>query len=113
MKKKTIRKLKTNETSGKLLDSVKFLGECKCGGQLVISTLAPKEERFVVSCLDCGSVSDVRFPKHGDEYLLRDTEDNPLKLLCRKYEEIGVVITDGEIESTPISPRVNKIHGDL
>lgn len=97
----------------KKLKSLRCIGECKCGGQLVFSTLSPKSERFTVSCTDCGSVSDVRFPKKGDAYTLLGIEDNPLKLLCRIYEQERIFITDEEIEKTPISKLVNKLHGDV
>lgn len=89
------------------------MGVCKCGGSLIISTLAPKTQRFIVTCIECGSVSDVRFPKAGDYYALKGTDDNPLKLLCRIYEANKIVITDKDIEETPISKKVNNIHGNI
>lgn len=97
----------------KAIKSIRCLGECKCGGSLIISVLAPKTERFTISCSDCGSVSDARFPKKGDFYTLSSVDDSPLKLLCRVYETEKIIITDHDIEATPISKRVNKVHGDV
>ena len=97
----------------KKLKSIRCLGECRCGGNLIISILAPKTERFTVSCTECGSVSDVRFPKKGDAYTLSGVDDNPTKLICRVYEQEKIVITDKDIEETPISSLVNKRHGDV
>ena len=106
---------KTSEEKkiNKKLESIRCLGECKCGGKLIISTLAPKSERFTVSCTECGSVSDIRFPKKGDVYVLTSVDDNPIKLLCRVYEQEKIIISDHEIESTPISSLVNKLHGEV
>ena len=104
----------TNKKIAKKVESMACLGQCQCGGPLIISTLAPKSERFTVTCVDCGSVSDVRFPKRGDLYTLDGTmDDNPLKLLCRYYESENVIISDDEIATTPVSKLVNEKHGSL
>ena len=66
--------------------------------------------------MQCGSVSDVRFPKEGDEYVedISSGITNPIRLLISMYKEHqNYDITDEEIEKTPISPVVNKIHGDF
>lgn len=97
----------------KKLESIRCLGECRCGGYLIISTLAPKTERFTVICTECSSVSDVRFPKKGDAYTLSGVDDNPTKLICRVYEQEKIAITDKDIEETPISSLVNKCHGEV
>ena len=97
----------------KKLESIRCLGNCQCGGSLIISVLAPKTERFTVSCIDCGSVSDVRFPKTGDVYVVKGSDDSPLKLLCRVYEDECITITDSDIENTPVSKSVNDLHGSL
>lgn len=103
-----------NKKIEKKVESLACLGQCQCGGPLIISTLAPKTERFTVTCVDCGSVSDVRFPKRGDLYTLDGTmDDNPLKLLIRYYESDNITITDEDIESTPVSKLVNTKHGSL
>ena len=89
------------------------MGECRCGGQIVCSTLAPKTERFVVSCVSCGSVSDIRFPKAGDDFNVGSIEETPLKLLMRLYNDKGYVITEQDVIDTPISDKVNKLHGEV
>lgn len=97
----------------KKIASLRCLGMCKCGGSLVLSVLAPKTERFTITCTDCGSVSDARFPKAGDMYALDGVDDNPIKLVCRIYEQEQITITDKDIEDTPISKLVNTVHGDV
>lgn len=97
----------------KTFDSIIYLGECRCGGPLVASTQAPKSERFVVSCTDCGSVSDIRFPKPGDIYNVANEDESPLQLLCRIYKSKQYEITEKDISETPVSESVNKRHGSL
>ena len=100
----------------KIIESLTPVGECKCGGVLAVLLASKPENRFNVYCgghPHCNSVSDIRFPKPGDDYYVKNNE-SPVAMLCRIYQEKqGVNITDEEIENTPISPIVNKEHGDL
>lgn len=100
----------------KIIDTLTPVGECKCGGMLTVLLASKPENRFNVYCggpIHCNSISDIRFPKAGDDYFVQNGE-SPVAMLCRLYEEKqGVNISDEEIENTPISPIVNKEHGDL
>jgi len=100
----------------KLYESLTMVGECKCGGTLTVLLDSKPENRFNVYCggpIHCNSISDIRFPKAGDEYFVENGE-SPVAMLCRLYKEKkSVNISDEEIENTPISPIVNKEHGDL
>lgn len=96
----------------KTLENIIYLGECRCGAPLVASVQAPNSERFTVSCTECGSVSDIRFPKAGDEYNVVNDE-KPLDLLCRIYRTKHFEITDADISNTPVSSSVNDRHGSL
>lgn len=100
----------------KLYESLTMVGECKCGGTLVVLLDSKPENRFNVYCggpVHCNSISDIRFPKSGDDFNTLNGE-SPVNMLCRIYKEKkGIEITDEEIANTPISPIVNKEHGDL
>lgn len=105
--------MKEEKIVKKILDNLIYLGECRCGGHIVSSTNNPKTERFTVYCTECGSVSDVRFPKKGDMYNLATAEETPLKLLIRLYETKKYYITENDVLETPISKDVNKLHGEV
>lgn len=100
----------------KIIESLTPVGECKCGGTLMVLLASKPENRFNVYCagdIHCPSISDIRFYKPGDVYFTQGNE-SPVAMLCRIYKEkAGIEITDEEIEKTPVSPIVNKEHGDL
>ena len=107
---------KGKKLAEKMVKDFGYMGECKCGGPLTIYLKSNPENRFNCYCTQCGSVSDVRFPKEGDEYVedISSGITNPIRLLISMYKEhCDYDITDEEIEKTPISPVVNKIHGDF
>ena len=107
---------KGKKMAEKIAKDFGYMGECKCGGPLSIYLNSKPENRFNCYCMQCGSVSDVRFPKEGDEYVedVNSGITNPIRLLVSMYEEHrNYHITDEEIANTPISPVVNKTHGDF
>lgn len=107
---------KGKKMAEKIAKDFGYMGECKCGGPLQIYMESKPENRFNCYCMQCGSVSDVRFPKEGDDYVedVNNGITNPIRLLISMYDTYKKYhITDEEIASTPISPVVNKEHGDF
>lgn len=107
------QQIKLKHFSEKLTKGLKLIGKCKCGNALFISTICEKPHIFNAYCTVCGSVSDVRFPKVGDEFNITKEDDNPIKLLIKINKDAGRNITDEMIENTPISPYVNNGQGAL
>jgi len=107
------QQIKLKHFKEKMETGFKLIGRCKCGNALFISTICKKEHIFNAYCTVCGSVSDVRFPKIGDEFNVNTELDNPIKLLVKLNNDAGRKITDEMIENTPISPYVNKGQGAL
>src|SRR5574344_2039007 len=68
----------------KVLDNIAVVGECQCGGHLIVSLKSNKTNKFDVYCTDCGSISDIRFPKSGDSYFITK-DQHPVDLLCAAY----------------------------
>ena len=58
-------------------------------------------------------ISDVRFPKVGDDFNLTTELNNPIKLLVDINKNAGRKITEEMIENTPISPYVNQGQGAM
>lgn len=101
------QQIKLKHLQEKIKTGLKLIGRCKCGNALFISTICEKEHIFNAYCTTCGSVSDVRFPKAGDEYNVTKEYDNPIKLLIKLNEDAGRKITDEMVENTSVSPYVN------
>jgi hypothetical protein len=55
--------------------------------------------------MGCGYVSDIRFPRHDDEFFMKHPH-SPLEMLIAAYKERGVNITDEEIANEPQSEYV-------
>ena len=97
----------------KMAEDMAYVGNCTCGGPLILYLGSKPENRFNVYCMDCNSISDVRLPKKGDLYHTEGYE-NPLELVCDMYRKFKKLeITDEEIEKTPFSPLVNKERGSV
>lgn len=107
------QQIKLKHFKEKMANGLKLVGHCKCGNALFISTICEKEHIFNAYCTVCGSVSDVRFPKVGDDFNLTTELNNPIKLLVDINKNAGRKITDEMIENTPISPYVNQGQGAL
>ena len=78
---------KGKKMAEKIAKDFGYMGECKCGGPLSIYLNSKPENRFNCYCMQCGSVSDVRFPKEGDEYV----EDVNISLEQKALDLIKVV----------------------
>lgn len=89
------------------------VGVCRCGGCLNSYLGSKPENRFNVYCTKCGSVSDIRVPKAGDNYNTKEHQ-TPLQVLIDGYQIFKKYdITQEEVKNTPISPVVNEVHGEV
>lgn len=104
---------RAQKTFKEISESMAYLGECQCGGHLITFTSVPAKYRFTIYCTECGSVSDIRFPKAGDVFNVKDDE-HPINLLDRIFNaQRGSHIPEYEIQNTPISENVNDKHGAI
>ena len=108
-----MNKKELDKYSKKLINGLKVIGQCKCGGAIFVSTTCEKEHLFNYYCSVCGSVGDVRFPKSGEFFNHTPDERNPIQLLIKHNEDAGREISDETIEKTPVSPYVNEGQGSL
>lgn len=97
-------------------ENLVLVGQCRCGSPLCVYLKSEPERIFNVYCggkESCESISDIRFPKNGDTYFVKNGEST-IKLLCNIYKDKkDIDITDEQIENTPISPLVNEKHGSM
>lgn len=89
------------------------VGICRCGGSLNAYLGSKPENRFNIYCTKCGSISDIRVPKAGDDYNLQ-TGQTPLQVLIEGYKTFkDYEITSKEVKETPMSAIVNDEHGEI
>ena len=110
---KELRKRKTLEVSNPIADKVHVIGRCRCGQPLFHFKSDRKDTVFNVYCNGCKSISDIRFPKPGDDFLIKK-DLKPIDLVA---DVQGVFENKDDFykyaETAPISKYVTKEHGDL
>lgn len=98
-----------------------IVGKCKCGEPLYHYLTNIENNLFNIYCLDCGSVSDIRFPKDGDLYYKDDNgkviSENNIEMLSNLYKEFHgeekQKIFDEAVKTMPKSIMANDNHGDF
>lgn len=95
------------------------IGKCKCGNPIFYFLTEKPENFYLYFCFNCGSVGDVRFPKHGDMfYVEKASEHNsPISLISGMYKDFKSVhhsnLFNDSIKTVPIHKNVNEVHGEF
>ena len=109
---KNIKEEKVNKNVEGLAKNLVMMGKCTCGGDLYMYLGADKKDIFNVYCMgDCGHVSDVRFPKAGDQYFV-NAPNTPLKAISEVWKSEKIEVTDEDVEKQPMSILVGKNLGE-
>jgi hypothetical protein len=95
------------DTAASFTEKLFPIGKCRCGGDISSYVASELENVFNAYCLNCGSVSDIRFPKSGDRYYW--SPGQTMKAIQDARVECGLVTPD--LESHPVSQNVNEKHG--
>ena len=114
LKRDQAKSMKMSKTGTKyfreVAQSLALMGRCHCGKSL-FSYLADMDHPFNAYCLDCGSITDVRFPKKGDEYYTdKDKTPNPIKMIQYLYKNNeGIELNEDFVKTCPKDPDVNDL----
>lgn len=97
-----------------------LVGKCKCGAPLYHYLTNIEHNYFNIYCLDCGSISDIRFPKDGDIFYRSEDNtisENNIDVLSNLYKEFHgeekQKLFDEAVKTNPKSLMANDIHGDF
>lgn len=108
-----LRKKKNVEVGNPIADKIHVIGRCRCGQPLFHFKSDRKDTVFNVYCNGCKSISDIRFPKPGDEFLIKK-DMKPIDLVA---DVQGVFDNKDDFykyaETAPKSRYATSEHGDL
>jgi len=108
-----LRKKKNIEVGNPIADKIHVIGRCRCGQPLFHFKSDRKDTVFNVYCNGCKSISDIRFPKPGDEFLIKK-DMKPIDLVAAVQ---GVFDIKDDFykyaETAPKSKYATLEHGDL
>lgn len=113
MKKKQAQDMKMSPTGTKIFREIashlSLIGTCHCGKPL-FCYLRDTDHPFNAYCLECGSITDVRFPKTGDSYKTEKVAPTPVDIIKVLYNNnTDFKVTDDLVKSLPIDTDVNEI----
>jgi hypothetical protein len=95
------------DTANALFEKTFHVGKCVCDGDLIAYIPSEPQNAYNVYCLGCGSISDARFPKGGDQYYWSKVEI--LKAIATARREAELEVPDPLVAE--ISAVVNAVHG--